>query len=152
MGAHLPLSCIPYESVQLGDLWLCFSILTASLGLACRTPHILPVQYAAQIGPLHNAGFATAAYDYLGCGRGEKPNQYDAYAASELYADLQAFYRRYTEVRYSRADVPYTPLVAENHRLLHEDIPIVLLFAGLPCICLTCTSAIAPHVHQPESG
>ena len=76
-------------------------MLVVSLSLGCRTPHILPVQYAAQIGPLHNAGFATAAYDYLGCGRSEKPNQYDAYAASELYADLQAFFKKYTEVWYS---------------------------------------------------
>ncbi len=59
---------------------------------------MLPVQYVAQLEPLHKAGYATAAYDYLGCGRSEKPTQYGAYAASELYADLQAVFRKYTEV------------------------------------------------------
>ncbi|CAL5223892.1 g6486 [Coccomyxa viridis] len=54
-------------------------------------------QYAAQLELLHNAGIATAAYDYLGCGRSDKPNQYSAYAASELYADLQAVFRKYSE-------------------------------------------------------
>jgi pimeloyl-ACP methyl ester carboxylesterase len=55
------------------------------------------MQYAAQVGPLLDAGFDTIAFDYLGCGRSEKPNQCAAYAASELYADLQAVFKSYTE-------------------------------------------------------
>lgn len=60
---------------------------------------LLALQYAAQVGPLQDAGLSTVAFDYLGCGRSEKPNQYSAYAASELYADLQTVFSRYTEVR-----------------------------------------------------
>lgn len=55
------------------------------------------MQYAAQVGPLLDAGIDAVAFDYLGCGKSEKPNQYAAYAASELYADLQAVFKRYTE-------------------------------------------------------
>ncbi|CAK0738607.1 hypothetical protein CVIRNUC_001067 [Coccomyxa viridis] len=54
-------------------------------------------QYAAQVQPLLHAGCDTLAFDYLGCGRSEKPNQYLAYAAHELYADLQAVFDRHAQ-------------------------------------------------------
>ena len=56
------------------------------------------MQYAAQVQPLLHAGCDTLGFDYLGCGRSEKPNQYSAYAAHELYADLQAVFDRHAQV------------------------------------------------------
>jgi pimeloyl-ACP methyl ester carboxylesterase len=38
------------------------------------------------------------AFDYLGCGRSEKPNVFEAYAAEELYRDLVAVFVRYSKV------------------------------------------------------
>ena len=67
-----------------------------------RLTHRMMLQYAAQVEPLLDAGCATVAFDYLGCGRSEKPNKYSAYAASELYADLQEVFQRYTKVNHPR--------------------------------------------------
>jgi hypothetical protein len=59
----------------------------------------VPDQYAAQVPVLQKAGLATVAFDYLGCGRSEKPNDFAAYAAEELYQDLLAVFQRYSKVR-----------------------------------------------------
>lgn len=62
-------------------------------------PSTGPLQYAAQVPELHNLGIATVAFDYLGCGRSEKPDIFTAYSAHELYQDLVAVFHRYTKVR-----------------------------------------------------
>lgn len=54
-------------------------------------------QYAAQIPELQKMGLATVAFDYLGCGRSEKPQDFTAYAAQELYQDLVAVFERYSK-------------------------------------------------------
>ncbi|BDA45129.1 Protein ABHD8 [Coccomyxa sp. Obi] len=54
-------------------------------------------QYAAQIPELQKMGIATVAFDYLGCGRSEKPDEFTAYAAQELYKDLVAVFDRYSK-------------------------------------------------------
>lgn len=48
---------------------------------------------------LQQAGLATVAYDYLGCGRSTKPNEYFAYSAQNIYQDMKAVYDRYSQVR-----------------------------------------------------
>ncbi len=55
-------------------------------------------QYAAQVPALHKEGLDTVAFDYLGCGRSEKPDDFAAYAAEELYQDLVAVFQSYSKV------------------------------------------------------
>ena len=56
------------------------------------------LQYAAQVPVLQAAGMGVVAFDYLGCGRSQKPNSFHAYAADELYQDLRAICSKYTKV------------------------------------------------------
>ena len=44
--------------------------------------------------PSSSSGFGVVAYDWLGCGRSPKPQDWDAYAWSALYRDLEAIYER----------------------------------------------------------
>lgn len=64
-------------------------------------PYLLPVQYAAQVPALQTAGISTVAFDYLGCGRSEKPNDFKAYAAQEIYQDLVAVFQKFSKVSLS---------------------------------------------------
>ena len=48
---------------------------------------------------LQQAGIATVAFDYLGCGRSKRPNEFTAYSATNIYQDMKAVYDRYSQVR-----------------------------------------------------
>lgn len=75
-----------------------------------KKPYILLLQYAAQVPELQKAGIATVAFDYLGCGRSEKPDDFTAYAAQQLYQDLVAVFDRCSQVKpkpHPRLSRPY---------------------------------------------
>lgn len=57
------------------------------------------MQFRDQVGPLHDAGITTVAFDAFGCGSSPKPREPAAYAPGELYADLEATYERFGKVR-----------------------------------------------------
>ena len=50
------------------------------------------------MGPLRTAGIATVAFDAFGCGSSAKPRDPLAYAPGELYADLEAIYKKHCKV------------------------------------------------------
>ena len=52
-------------------------------------------QWAAQADFFEEQGFGVVLYDWLGCGQSEKPRDWYAYAADELYADLKAVVTKY---------------------------------------------------------
>ena len=56
------------------------------------------MQYAAQIPAMQAAGMHVVAFDYLGCGRSQKPNSFSAYAADAIWQDLRAVFSRYSKV------------------------------------------------------
>ncbi|KAK9908434.1 hypothetical protein WJX75_007779 [Coccomyxa subellipsoidea] len=93
-------------------------------------------QYAAQVPVLQKAGLATVAFDYLGCGRSEKPNDFAAYAAEELYQDLLAVFQRYSKgfahillVGHSYGTYLVNRLASEQ---LDRVAGVVLIGAGYP--------------------
>lgn len=60
--------------------------------------HVPLPQYAAQVPILQRAGLATVSFDYLGCGRSTKPNDFAAYSAQNIYQDMRSVYARYSQV------------------------------------------------------
>ncbi|CAL8469114.1 g8655 [Coccomyxa elongata] len=93
-------------------------------------------QYAAQVPELQKMGMATVAFDYLGCGKSDKPDDFTAYAAQQLYQDLVAVFDRYSQgfvrvvlVGHSYGCYLVNKLVAEQP---DRVAALILIGAGYP--------------------
>ena len=111
------------------------------------------LQYEPMISAFAKAGHEVIAYDFLGCGRSPKPDDWYAYALDELRADLAAVVALYGGRSSPAGDGPPTKNVLVCHSmgcllgLCVAGAPTSAAAAQVDALCLLGAFAPVPKPH-----